>query len=791
VAWLTGWTYRKSITLSRASGAVTNYQMKLLVGESAGATGEDVDCNGHVQTDFDDLRFTTSDGQTLLDYWIESITGTTPNQLATVWIEFDSIGTGATTFYMYYGWGTVGDPSTVGVNWGRSVNNPVLAVGSAGQWDDGWVAIHSIWNEGGTYYAYYNGRRSSTQMQVGLATSTDCVNWSKSGSNPVLAFGTAGQWDDYVVGSPLVWKEGATWYMLYNGAGDASGSVGIGLATSSDGISWTRSGSNPVITQTQAWELGGGAAALLSPGTNIIKEGSTYYLYYSAGSRASQTTWAIGLAWSTDLISWTKSGSNPVFSKSGVEAFVCEPFVKLFGSTYYMWYQRGDGGIEYTNIGLATSTDKTTWSTYGSNPVLNYGTGCEWDGVWAEVPVLIQVGSYWRLYYSGSVEGSYFIQTGYATAHFPGGPSGTKTFLLFDHFNGGDIRATLGAVWSINGSPSCAGTSLTLDAASEGIKSIATYQYKRFRASINFPANANASYRNWAGFKNVFDQETAETAHVVPVGGATTNMYRQTYKTNWESVNDGGGFTDAYVIFQIDRNASWVKFYYNNVLKGTHSTQVPTISLSAWFMAAITGNYFSPFYVDWMFVANLEDPEPAWGSWGEEEIPTVEIQGNVALSLSPGSTSISEYVCQGAVSISLTPQAAIIADYILVGTVLLNLLPNSVYFQTIFVVQGNITVSLTPQSIFVADYLFQGELSLSLTPGAMIIVEIVYLVMGQLLIQLLLSSQIEIGLLDYSYETLAEKTFPSQDGIYESEIDGEKSFLPPDGVYPFKPEMLN
>lgn len=103
MAWLTGWTYRKSITLSRASGAVTNYQMKLLIGESSGASGEDVDCGGKCLSTFNDLRFTTTDGTTLLDYWIESITGTTPNQLATVWIEFDSIGTGDTTFRMYYG----------------------------------------------------------------------------------------------------------------------------------------------------------------------------------------------------------------------------------------------------------------------------------------------------------------------------------------------------------------------------------------------------------------------------------------------------------------------------------------------------------------------------------------------------------------------------------------------------------------------------------------------------------------------------------------------------------------
>jgi hypothetical protein len=100
---LAGWSYRKSITLSRASGAVSNYQMKLLVGESSGATGEDVDCGGNCATDFDDIRFTKSDGTTLLDYWIESISGATPNQLATIWVEFDSIGTSATTFYMYYG----------------------------------------------------------------------------------------------------------------------------------------------------------------------------------------------------------------------------------------------------------------------------------------------------------------------------------------------------------------------------------------------------------------------------------------------------------------------------------------------------------------------------------------------------------------------------------------------------------------------------------------------------------------------------------------------------------------
>lgn len=102
MAWLSGYNYRKSVAVSRASGAVTNYQIKLLIGESSGASGEQVDCGGLCKIDFGDLRFTNASGDEL-DYWIESVSGTTPNQLATVWVEFDSVGTTDTTFYMYYG----------------------------------------------------------------------------------------------------------------------------------------------------------------------------------------------------------------------------------------------------------------------------------------------------------------------------------------------------------------------------------------------------------------------------------------------------------------------------------------------------------------------------------------------------------------------------------------------------------------------------------------------------------------------------------------------------------------
>jgi len=98
MAWVSGWSYRKQATVTNASA---DYQTKILVGASSGASGEEVDCGWNCKSDFSDLRFTGSDGTTLLDYWIENITGTTPNQLATVWVQNDA--TPSTTCYMYYG----------------------------------------------------------------------------------------------------------------------------------------------------------------------------------------------------------------------------------------------------------------------------------------------------------------------------------------------------------------------------------------------------------------------------------------------------------------------------------------------------------------------------------------------------------------------------------------------------------------------------------------------------------------------------------------------------------------
>ena len=48
MAWVTGYLYRKAVVIGYSvDGALSSYQMKLLVGKSSGATGEEVDTGGH------------------------------------------------------------------------------------------------------------------------------------------------------------------------------------------------------------------------------------------------------------------------------------------------------------------------------------------------------------------------------------------------------------------------------------------------------------------------------------------------------------------------------------------------------------------------------------------------------------------------------------------------------------------------------------------------------------------------------------------------------------------------
>ena len=107
--WLSGWLYRKKITISNqassaypANGVI---RVKVQYGsgtDSTEAGSATIYVNGKCRSDFGDIRFTSSDGVTLLSQWLEE---KSDGNYAIFWVKVpDALDVyGQTAIYMYYG----------------------------------------------------------------------------------------------------------------------------------------------------------------------------------------------------------------------------------------------------------------------------------------------------------------------------------------------------------------------------------------------------------------------------------------------------------------------------------------------------------------------------------------------------------------------------------------------------------------------------------------------------------------------------------------------------------------
>jgi predicted GH43/DUF377 family glycosyl hydrolase len=140
-----------------------------------------------------------------------------------------------------------------GVVWTRDALNPVLDLGPTGSWDDFSITASWVLYDSTTYHMWYHGH-DGTSFRIGYATSPDGVDWTKYSGNPVLDLGASGRWDDRHVETPVVLMlDDTTFFMWYGGRRDAT-PVKIGLATSSDGVEWEKWSTNPVLNVGTGWE---------------------------------------------------------------------------------------------------------------------------------------------------------------------------------------------------------------------------------------------------------------------------------------------------------------------------------------------------------------------------------------------------------------------------------------------------------------------------------------------------------------------------------------------------------
>ncbi|HNV97298.1 MAG TPA: hypothetical protein PKL13_03190, partial [bacterium] len=146
---------------------------------------------------------------------------------------FSSVVKDGSLYHMYYGYSGVNHAtSTDGINWNVDLNNPIFSGGT----------VPMVWKEDSTWYMlfrYLDGDLNS----VGLATSTDGIIWNEYNLNPVLEE-TSG-WSGGVEAWGIM-KVESTYYMFYSDW-DSSNRK-IGLATSTDLINWTKDSNNPIFS---------------------------------------------------------------------------------------------------------------------------------------------------------------------------------------------------------------------------------------------------------------------------------------------------------------------------------------------------------------------------------------------------------------------------------------------------------------------------------------------------------------------------------------------------------------
>jgi len=218
-----------------------------------------------------------------------------------------------------------------------------------------------------------------------LVRSNDGINFVDTGVSNHILSPSSGQWDSEAVADVDVVKIGNTWYMYYAGTDGTNNAWGdrkveIGLATSTDGKNWTKitdgiDGTSKVL-EADTSLTDEKRDRLVSP--TVIYEDGTFYMWYV--SQKEDGHYCVRLAHSTDGKNWTRDGTVMEQGTSGEwdDYIIWHIQVTKYNGVYWMYYMGCADSNEYYAIGLAKSTNRTSWTKSSYNPVLEKsGTGWE------------------------------------------------------------------------------------------------------------------------------------------------------------------------------------------------------------------------------------------------------------------------------------------------------------------------------------------------------------------------------------------------------------------------------
>jgi hypothetical protein len=244
----------------------------------------------------------------------------------------------ATMYYRMWYWdvGALYDVSAIGytespdgVSWYnyQSCQNGAVPIVSGGDpwWNRGsYGPCDVLYNPGAfntgtdwTFTMYYDGTTGGDEA-IGLGFSSDGITWtgydadSDGKADPVLS-GTyvSGDWDYNYVSRATIIKNADDDYEMWYSGGVWTMNHGIGYATSSDGINWTRDANNPIFHKNDTGYPGYPWRQERTYCPMVIKDEGSYKMWFAGRGSAYSIGYATTAAPVVEVEIDIKPGSDP------------------------------------------------------------------------------------------------------------------------------------------------------------------------------------------------------------------------------------------------------------------------------------------------------------------------------------------------------------------------------------------------------------------------------------------------------------------------------------------------
>lgn len=247
--------------------------------------------------------------------------------------------------------------STDGLTWQPGQAEPVFTSADVPFAQPGADVSSVVVADDGTWVAYFhtiNSKATETGV-IGRATAPSPSGPWTVDPEPVLQPGGEGEWDRHGLAWPSVVKT-ADGYFMYYGNVDRLGGTRIGMATSPDGITWTKyddpttaeapfAASDPVLIPSQAWDLD----SIDRPRVQVTPDG--WVMIYQGGPLVKR-----GLAVSQDGTNWEPAAENPVLTNADFPLSGTMWDTALLYHEGQFYYYTEIGSMAGTDIYLAQAT---------------------------------------------------------------------------------------------------------------------------------------------------------------------------------------------------------------------------------------------------------------------------------------------------------------------------------------------------------------------------------------------------------------------------------------------------